>query len=82
MATFRTGSKTRSKTRSKTDSKTDSKTRSKTRSKTGKPEAYERYAELCLDMVGRATLLEDRVVLREMAAEWLNLAGAPGAASA
>jgi hypothetical protein len=35
---------------------------------------YERYAEYCLKAAPLATDREVRVILREMAAEWLKLA--------
>ena len=37
---------------------------------------YRRYADHCLKMVAPAPNREDRVIQREMAAEWLKLADA------
>jgi hypothetical protein len=44
--------------------------------KNNKQEEYVRYAEHCLEMAKIAPDQESRVVLREMAAEWLKLADA------
>ena len=37
-------------------------------------EDYERYAEHCLKMAGIADSREDRIIQREIASEWLELA--------
>lgn len=44
---------------------------------------YEAYARFCLDLAAKAPDRRTRLVLREMAAAWLNLAGdaAPGYAA-
>ena len=42
-------------------------------------EEYMRYAEHCLRMAKVATSREDRIIQREMAAEWLRLAGSVSA---
>jgi hypothetical protein len=42
-----------------------------------KHEEYTRYAEHCLAMARIAPSQESRVIQREMAAEWLRLAGTP-----
>jgi hypothetical protein len=45
--------------------------------KVGKREEYMRYAEHCLTMAKIAFDQASRILLREMAAEWLNLADKP-----
>jgi hypothetical protein len=42
--------------------------------KPGRYEEYRLYAEHCLELVRIATSRESRVIQREMAAEWFNLA--------
>jgi hypothetical protein len=42
--------------------------------KNNKRAEYEHYAERCLEMTRAISHREDREVLRQMTAEWLNLA--------
>ncbi len=43
--------------------------------KFGQPEEYWRYAEHCLELVRIATSRKSRIIQRQMAAEWIRLAG-------
>jgi hypothetical protein len=42
--------------------------------KSGKHSDYVRYATHCLNLVSQIAAQEDRIINREMAAEWLKLA--------